>query len=52
MELAARDSAPAEIPAVALDAVHSFLGSDQPQAGHGTSKPDAAIFQLVSTSQQ
>jgi hypothetical protein len=51
VELAARDSDPAAIPAASLDAVHTFLGSDQPQAGHGTNKPDTAIFQLVSTSE-
>jgi hypothetical protein len=50
VELAARDSDPAAIPAASLDSVHTFLGSDQPQPGHGTSRPDTAIFQLVSTS--
>jgi hypothetical protein len=52
VELAARDSDPASIPAASLDAIHTFLGNDQPQPGHGTNKPDTAIFQLVSTSDQ
>jgi hypothetical protein len=50
-ELAARDSDIAQIPAIALEAIRSFVGSDLPAPGHGTTTPSATIFQLVSTSE-
>ncbi|HEX4124450.1 MAG TPA: hypothetical protein VHY37_06965 [Tepidisphaeraceae bacterium] len=52
VELAGRDSAINKIPAVSIDAVRSFVGSDLPAPGHGTTIPSSAIFQLVSSSGQ
>lgn len=49
IELASRDIDAAQIPAVTLDAIKKFLGSDLPKAPAGGPEPCAAMLQLMAT---
>ncbi len=49
MELASRETDPAQIPAVTLDAIKKFLGSDLPTTSVGGPEPCAVMLQVMAT---